>query len=157
MLHLTPCRLSGVCGLISNEPKQCDQANGCLPVQPLPSYLSLEMVFPSAVEWDWCLNQQHTVLSFWQPELSQETLPDGSLPMAQAAKAQYTHFALSCCDRKFVCALWSPRLTAVTQLCSPVALLTQGGRCSSTSWSATHRLHLTDGDTGQNKMGVQIY
>lgn len=73
MLHLTPCRLSGVCGLISNEPKQCDQANGCLPVQPLPSYLSLEMVFPSAVEWDWCLNQQHTVLSFWQPELSRNT------------------------------------------------------------------------------------
>lgn len=62
MLHLTPCRLSGVWGLISNEPKQRDQANGCLPVQPLPSCLSLEMVFPSAAEWDWCLKIDSTQL-----------------------------------------------------------------------------------------------
>lgn len=53
--------------------------------------------------------------------------------MAQAGKAQYTHFALSCCDRKFVCAFLSPTLMAVTQLGSPVAHLTQGGRCSSTA------------------------
>lgn len=50
MLHFPFCRLSTVCGQFSNGPQECNQANAHLPIWPLPSCLSLEMVFALVME-----------------------------------------------------------------------------------------------------------